>query len=145
MPSTSESSPSRAFAPEALTGSRTRLVLCLSVLLFAVSGCAAFSSSNSFSDSSESVSDSVGSSSDSSGSSSDGDDSAYREEVTHYVAVAAGRHIAPEALRRGVTEIALAYGISDWQATPTTREAVDAGLAEASAEDRARYRAAFTR
>lgn len=137
-------SSSRAFAPESIAHSRVLLVLCLVGLAFAGSGCAAFSSSDSFSESSGSVSDSVGSSSDSSGSSSGGDDSAYRTDVTQYVAAAVDQQVTPETLRRGVTEIALAHGISDWEATSATREAVDFGLADARLADRDRYRAAFT-
>lgn len=118
-------------------------MLCLLGLVAVGSGCAAFSSSNSFSESSGSVSDSVGSSSDSSGSSSGGDETAYRSDVTRYVAVGVEQQVEPEALRRGVTEIALAHGLSDWEATPATREAVEEALTAASAIDRQRYRAAF--
>ena len=127
----------RARDPQAL------FVIALLGLAFTGSGCAAFSSSNSVSDSSESVSDSVSSSSDSSASSSGGDDSAYRAEVTQYVAVAVERDVSPESLRRGITEIALAHGLSDWEATTATLEAVEAGFQVAHLEDRAQYRAAF--
>ncbi len=127
----------RARDPQAL------LVVALLGIALTGSGCAAFSSSNSFSESSESVSDSVSSSSDSSASSSGGDDSAYRADVTQYVAVAVERDVSPDTLRRGITEIALAHGLSDWEATPATLEAVEAGFEIARLEDRAEYRAAF--
>ncbi len=114
------------------------------VMSLALSGCAI---SNSFSESSgsvsESVSDSSESSSDSSGSSSGGDSQAYREEVRDYVALAALRDASPDTLRRGVTEIALGFGISDWEAVPSTWDAIDRGLAEVPAPARDGYRQAL--
>ena len=118
-------------------------------LALSLTGCAAFSSSNSFSESSGSVSDSVGSSSDSSGSSSGEDAQAYRDEIRAYVVAALKREQAPEDLRRGVSELALGHGISDWEAVDGTWIAIHAGFADASVdlsdESRREYERAFAR
>lgn len=108
------------------------ITLFVSVLfaMFAVSGCAVFSSSGSVSDSSGSVSDSTGSSSDSSTSSS-GNDSAYREDIRTYTLAHVRADGSPEDLRLGLSEIALTRGISNWEALPDTFIAIGAGLAAA--------------
>ena len=114
------------------------------VLGLALPGCVV---SNSLSESSGSVSDSVSesseSSSDSSTSSSGGGKSAYRDEVQDYVALAALRDASPDTLRRGVSEIALGFGISDWEAVPATWDAIDRGLADVPAPARESYRQAL--
>jgi hypothetical protein len=117
----------------------------LLALLVLQPACALFSSSGSFSDSSDSISESVGSSSDSSKSSSGDEDQAYQEDVRGYTKAAVAAGESPEALRRGVTEIALERGVSDWEAIDSTWRAVGEGLAAASltSDQRARYRAAL--
>ena len=113
-------------------GGSALLFLLITAFLFTGAGCAALSSSDSFSESSGSVSDSVGSFSDSSGSSSDsssGDDSAYRDEIRRYTVAAAESGASPDSLRRGVSEIALGYGVSDWEALDATWAAISAGIA----------------
>lgn len=108
----------------------------LAVLLLAQSGCALFSSSQSFSDSSGSISDSVGSSSDSSQSSSDGDDDeAYHQDVRAYTVAHVRAERRPATLSLGLSEVALARGISDWEAFPTTFDAIGVGLAEAGVDE----------
>ena len=131
-------------------GRRSLVLGALAGVALAVAGCSAFSSSNSFSESSGSVSDSVSGSSDSasgssdsSGSSSGDADQAYRREVRGYVAVAAARDTPPATLRRGVSEIALGFGVSDWEAAPGTRAAIEAGLQDLAAPERNRYLAAL--
>jgi hypothetical protein len=89
-----------------------------------------FESSGSFSDSSGSISESVGSFSDSSTSSSGGDDQAYREDVRDLAFAIARLQGRPEALRRGLSELALGRGISDWEAVSSTYPAVGEGLAQ---------------
>ena len=84
------------------------LPLALSLAL-SLTGCAAFSSSNSFSESSGSVSESVGSFSDSASSSSGDDAEAFRDELRAYVVAALTREQDPEALRRGASEVALGH------------------------------------
>jgi hypothetical protein len=92
---------------------------------------------DSFSDSSGSVSDSLGSFSDSSASSSgsSGDDTAYRNDVREYTVAYLRDHVgaegSPEALRLGISEVALTRGITNWEALPSTFLAVGAGFAEA--------------
>lgn len=98
--------------------------------LLAWSGCAASQSSESVSDSIGSFSDSSGSFSDSSTSSS-GDDTAYRGDVEAYTAAHVARGGTPETLRSGLSEVALARGISDWEALNATFVAVGAGLQRA--------------
>lgn len=112
---------------------RTTLAMgSLIALATLVSGCAFFSSSGSISDSSGSISDSVGSSSDSSTSSSDNDSSAaYRREIRTYTRSLASAGGTPETLRRGVSEIALGIGISDWEGLDITWRAVGQGLKDA--------------
>lgn len=115
--------------------------LLVAVVSLALAGCAI---SNSLSESSGSVSDSVSESSESisnsSRSSSGGDDQAYRDEIRDYVALAARRDASPDAMRRGVSEIALGFGISDWEAVPATWEAIDRGLGALPASTQASYR-----
>ena len=111
-----------------------------------LSGCAFSESSGSISDSFGSFSDSSGSFSDSSTSSS-GDDTAYRHDVETYTLAHVRAGGTPETLRPGLSEVALARGISDWEATRTTFVAIGVGLAEAGADDAqlASYREALTR
>lgn len=114
--------------------------IALSALLLTASGCAFFQSSGSSSDSSGSVSDSLGnsseSSSDSSRSSSDGDtDRAYHEEVRAFTVAHVHQDGGAQTLRLGLAEVALARGISDWEALPTTFAAIGAGLAEAGVDE----------
>jgi hypothetical protein len=118
----------------------------LGVLAVAQGGCAFSESSGSISDSSGSFSDSSGSFSDSSTSSSD-DDTAYREDVETYTVTHVRAGGTPEALRPGLSEVALARGISDWEAARATFVAIGIGLAEAGASDEqlARYRETLTR
>lgn len=101
------------------------------LMILGMTGCAFFESSRSFSDSSGSVSDSIGSSSDSSGSSSGGDaeSQAYREDVRALASAIARLNGQPDALRRGLSELALERGISDWEAIAITFGAVGEGLA----------------
>ncbi|MBW2423771.1 MAG: putative lipoprotein [Deltaproteobacteria bacterium] len=125
------------------------------VMIWAASGCALFESSGSFSDSSGSLSDSSGSVSDSSKSSSGSDDDeapkkeeeAYRRDIRSFTMAHVEARRAPESLSRGLSEVALARGISDWEAIEGTYVAVGAGLAEAgvSEEELARYQASLTR
>jgi hypothetical protein len=125
------------------------------VMIWVASGCALFESSGSFSDSSGSISDSSGSLSDSSKSSSDSDDDdgakkeeeAYRRDIRSFTVAHVAAHRSPESLSRGLSEVALARGISDWEAVEGTYVAVGAGLAEAgvSQEELARYQASLTR
>ncbi len=102
----------------------------LALGLLATPGCVLLESSGSFSDSSGSISDSAGSFSDSSTSSS-GDDTAYRGDIREYTVAYVRAEGTPNALRLGLSEVALARGISDWEALPATFVAVGAGLAEA--------------
>lgn len=104
------------------------------------SGCAALSSSNSFSESSGSVSDSVGSSSDSSTSSSGGDDQAFRNDVEAYAKAHLETRSEPDALRRGISEIAMGYGVTDWEANHEAVQAVGRALRASSLSDEARER-----
>lgn len=96
----------------------------------ALGGCASSQSSGSVSDSLGSFSDSSGSFSDSSTSSS-GDDTAYRSDVGAYTLAHVRAGGSPEALARGLSEVALARGITDWEAIDATFTAVGAALAEA--------------
>ncbi|MCR9097206.1 MAG: putative lipoprotein [bacterium] len=111
---------------------RLRLVLlgCLAASLLTWGGCAASQSSGSVSDSLGSFSDSSGSFSDSSTSSS-GDDVAYRGDVRAFTVAHVSSGGTPESLRRGLSDVALARGISDWEAVPATFTAVGAGLQQA--------------
>jgi hypothetical protein len=120
-------------------------VAALALIALALSGCAASQSSGSISDSSGSFSDSSGSISDSSTSSS-GDDTAYRRDVETYTVAHVRAGGSPEALRPGLSEVALARGISDWEAYRATFVAIGLGLAEAGAgdEELAAYRQALT-
>ena len=97
--------------------------LALAIAL-ASGGCAFFQSSSTSSDSSGSSSDSSGSSSDSSGSSSGGDDHGYREDVQAFTLAHVEAAGSPETLRLGLSEVALARGISDWEALPATFSAI---------------------
>jgi hypothetical protein len=106
----------------------------LVALAVSLSGCAASQSSGSISDSSGSFSDSSGSFSDSSGSSSD-DDTAYRHDVETYTVAHVRAGGSPEDLRPGLSEVALARGISDWEAYRATFVAIGVGLADAGASD----------
>lgn len=118
--------------------SRMSSVLAVSILALAMSvglsGCVFLDSSGSFSDSSGSVSDSSGSGSQSSesssGSSSGGSNQAYREDVRDLAIAIARLDQQPEALRRGISELALARGISDWEAVAMTYAAVGEGLGQ---------------
>lgn len=129
------------------------LGLAVVVMAWVTSGCALFESSGSFSDSSGSISDSSGSLSDSSKSSSGDDDApkqeeeAYRRDVRSFTVAHVAAHRSPESLSRGLSEVALARGITDWEAARGTYVAVGAGLAEAgvSGEELARYQASLTR
>ena len=112
-------------------GWRSLFLSLVVVLAIGSSGCAIFQSSGSVSDSSGSISDSTGSSSDSSTSSSGGDDHAYRQDVHDFTVSVVRTMGRPEALRRGLSEIALERGISDWEAIEATYVAVGAGLAHA--------------
>ena len=119
-------------------------------LLFAslsLSGCAALQSSGSGSDSLGSVSDSLGSFSDSSESSSgsSGDETAYRNDLRDYTVAHLRAEGTPSALRLGISEVALARGITNWEALPSTFAAVGAAFAEAglSLEEAAPYRNAL--
>ena len=114
---------------------------------FLLTGCAALSSSNSFSDSSGSISESIGSSSDSSTSSTGGDDQAFRSEIEAYAAALFETRPEPEVLRRGVSEIAMGYGVTDWEANQEVVLAVGRALAASSIPeaDRERYRLALAK
>ena len=129
----------KSFAPVNLTLAMP-LALALSLAL-SLTGCAAFSSSNSFSESSGSVSESVESFSDSSSSSSGDDAGAFRDELRAYVVAALTREQDPEALRRGVSEVALGHGITDWEAVDGTWLAIHEGLSDESVDltDEARF------
>jgi hypothetical protein len=132
------------------TNARTRLlVIALLLAALATSGCAIFESLDSFSESSGSVSDSLGSFSDSSESSSgsSGDETAYRNDLRDYTVAHVQAALSPEALRLGISEVALARGISNWEAVPSTFTAVGAGFAEAglTLADAAPYRSALAR
>jgi len=106
------------------------LVIGLGASLAMLSGCAFFQSSESFSDSSGSVSDSVGSSSDSSGSSSGGgDESAYHEDLRTFTVAYVHADGRPEALRLGLAEVALEWGVSNWEAVPGSFVVIGEGLA----------------
>lgn len=137
------SASSAALASSATWAARLAFV---ALLALGLSGCA-------FSDSSESISDSVGSFSDSSGSFSDSstsssdDDTAYREDVQTYTVAHLRAGGTPETLRLGLSEVALARGIADWEAFRATFVAVGSGLAEAgaSSEQVAAYRRALAR
>ena len=127
---------------------RTVLVVAGALVLAVItSGCAALSSSNSFSESSGGVSDSVGSSSDSSTSSSGGDDQAFRDDVEAYAAASLETRSEPDELRRGISEIAMGYGVTDWEANHEAVMAVGRALraSSLSTEDRERYRLALAR
>ncbi|MFK7897889.1 MAG: putative lipoprotein [Myxococcota bacterium] len=136
-------------AQQAKSGSRSFFILALALAFAALttSGCAIFESVDSFSESSGSVSDSLGSFSDSSESSSgsSGDETAYRNDLRDFTVAHVQASLSPEALRLGISEVALARGISDWGALPGTFHAVGAGLAEAglSVAQSAPYRAAL--
>jgi hypothetical protein len=104
-------------------------IVSLTVLALALEGCAFFESSGSVSDSFGSVSDSLGSFSDSSKSSSEGE-TAYREDVRTYTVAHLRAAGSAQTLRLGLSEVALARGISDWEALPGTFIAVGEGLAE---------------
>ena len=112
------------------------VLVLLAVLM--LSGCVLFDSSGSFSDSSGSLSDASGSvsrstesSSDSSASSSGEDDQAYLDDVRDFTIATARVGGRPDVLRRGLSEIALGRGISDWEAVGATYAAVGEGLARA--------------
>ena len=129
---------------------RFALIITLSAgIAFGTSGCAIFESLDSFSESSGSVSDSLGSFSDSSESSSgsSGDDTAYRNDLRDYTVAHVRAQGTPEALRLGISEVALARGITNWEALPTTFLAVGAGIAEAglTLADSAPYRNALAK
>ena len=126
---------------------RPQGILVLVSILFLGSGCALFQSSDSFSDSSGSVSDSVGSSSDSSSASSGGGDQAYRAAVRDYAAVAIDRGVDSDVLRRGVGEVALAHGVSDWEALDGTWLALGEALSSRTLSPNAaeQYRLALAR
>ncbi len=112
-------------------GSEKVVLVLISIVSMSVSGCAFFESSGSISDSSGSLSDSVGSSSDSSTSSSGGGDHAYREDVHDFTVAVVESEAGPESLRRGLAEIALERGVSDWESIESTYAAVGGGLADA--------------
>lgn len=124
---------------------RAAAVLAVIAVAVALAGCAASQSSGSSSDSSGSFSDSSGSISDSSKSSS-GDDTAYRHDVETYTVAHVRAGGSPESLRPGLSEVALARGISDWEAYRATFVAIGVGLAEAGAgdEELAAYRQVLT-
>lgn len=128
------------------SASRRLLLSAVAVLLVALGGCVFSDSSESISDSIGSVSDSFGSFSDSSTSSSD-DDTAYRQDVARYTVASHRAGEPPSSLRQGLSEVALARGISDWEAFRATFVAVGAGLAQAGAtrSELAAYRAALAR
>ncbi|HEB91582.1 MAG TPA: putative lipoprotein [Deltaproteobacteria bacterium] len=113
------------------SGAAGMLPLLVSIVAIGISGCALFESSGSVSDSSGSISDSAGSSSDSSTSSSGGGDQAYRQDVHDFTVAVVESGGRPESLRRGLAEIALERGISDWESIDATFAAVGGGLAEA--------------
>jgi hypothetical protein len=117
------------------------------ITLAGLFGCAAFTSSNSFSDSSGSASDSVGSFSDSSTSSGEGGETSFRESVEAYTTIAALERVSPESLQRGINEIALSNGISDWETVSAAWLGIESGLstAEISHVDRRAYYAALRR
>ena len=114
-------------------------------LALSLSGCAFLESSGSVSDSSGSVSDSGGSFSDSSKSSSGGGDQAYRDDVRDFTVALVSLNGRPDELRRGVAEIALGRGISDWEVLDSTYSSVGEGLArvDVSAERLLAYRVAL--
>ena len=117
------------------------------LVMFLVSGCAFSESSGSFSDSSGSVSDSLGSGSDSSTSSSGGEDEAYRDDVRDFTIAVAGLNGSPDELRRGLAEIALGRGVSDWEQLGSTFSSIGEGLARAdvSAERMHAYQVSLAR
>jgi len=93
----------------------------------------------SISKSSESISDSISSPSESSSESSSGDDDAeeqpqdqesYEDDVAQLAATYAMTGGDIGALRSAVSELALARGLSNWEADPTTNQAIGRGVAE---------------
>lgn len=122
------------------------LMAVLFSLLFSLQGCAVSGSVGSVSDSFGSISDSLGSFSDSSTSSSE-DETAYRKDIQTFTVAHLRAAGTPETLRLGVSEVALARGITDWEALPVTFAAVGAGLAEADLAEEARrpYQTALAR
>jgi hypothetical protein len=100
--------------------------------------CSFSHSSGSFSDSSASSS----SSSDSSGS----DESKFRDDVAHYTEafVEAGGN-QEESFLAGLGDLARKRGVSDWEAEPSTWEAIGRGLGHTDVNEaqRAAYEAAW--
>ena len=93
----------------------------------------------SISKSSESISDSISSPSKSSSESSSGDDDAeeqpqdeesYKDDVAQLAATYAVTGGDIGALRSAVSELALARGLSNWEADPATNQAIGRGVAE---------------
>ena len=105
------------------------------LLVLGSSGCIFMDSSGSFYDSSGSLFDLSGSAFDSFSSSSGGDALAYREDIRDFTVGLASLNGRPEELRRGIAEIALGRGISDWEVIALTYSSVGQGLAQVGVSD----------
>jgi hypothetical protein len=127
----------------------SRLVLAL--LCAAALACGSFAqSSESSSDSSNNSSESSSNSSTSSSPGHDHDDektSSFEGDVEQYTAafLSAGG-MEQESFFAGLGDLARQHGVSDWEADPSTWEAIGRGLAhsDASAAERTAYQAAWT-
>jgi hypothetical protein len=125
----------------------TRVLL---VLLFvAALGCSFSHSSDSSSDSSEHSSDSSTSSSDSSAPDNDGknDNARFQHDVEQYTVAyvqAGGR--GDDGFFSGLGDVARSHGVSDWEAEPSTWEAIGRGIARspASPAEQIAYQTAWT-
>lgn len=109
------------------------VVVLILLPLLLIQGC-------SFSASSKGSSDSSGSSSDSSASSSgssspESAEAKYRNDVREYTAAYVKTGGQFDAFRRGLGDLAMKHGITNWEASTVTYEGIGEGLAEASANE----------
>jgi hypothetical protein len=133
---------------------RTIFSVAIALALAATTGCSFSNSSGSFSDSSGSISDSISSpsksiseSSEGGGSSSDEketpepesteDTASYQKDVSQLTVtyIKSGGELS--AFRTGVTNLAKARGITDWEADPDTTQAIGVGAGKAGLQEAA--------
>jgi hypothetical protein len=111
--------------------------LVLAALLAAPPGCSFSYSSKSISDSISGSSTSISDSSESSSPASDAKtaarDALYREDVRDFTAAHVRGAGDVASFQRGLAEVALRHGVTDWEAVPATWSGVGEGLRRAAA------------
>ncbi len=122
-----------------MKSSSTQLVALAALLSATALGCSFSYSSESISDSVSASSRSVSASSESSSPASDTQrakrDALYEEDVRDFTAAYVRRGGDLAVFQRGLAEVALRHGVSDWEAVPATWSGVGAGLRRAQASE----------